>query len=259
MALKQKSLILYGLQITANNRSIDFQLTNAGPIRQATLNLGYYSLSSLLTEIGRALSAADNSVTYTVTADRTVAGGLQNRITIAASGSFFSLLFGSGPRAASALAPLIGFNSTDYTGALTYTGAASAGTSLVTSYIGYNYMPPELYQEVMGSRSISASGVKEAVVFQVQQFIGVEFKYEPKSAATSSWAAFLQWAIQQRVFDFTPEYDVPGTFYQVTLEKSQTNQNGLAYQMKEQLPQFPNYYTTGPLTFRVVMQSSQFL
>lgn len=258
MALQQRSLLLYGLEITPQNSSIDFQLASGGPVKLATLNIGYYSLSSLLIEIARAMSAADNSVIYTVTADRTISGGMQNRVTIAINGSYLKLLFGTGPRLASSISPLIGFNAADYSGSLSYTGSSSAGIPLVTTFAGYNYQPPELDQQVQGARSVSASGVKEAIVFQLMPFATVEFKYEPKAKCLSEWAPFFQWAVQQRGFDFTPEFDVPGTFYNVTLDKTPRDANGLAYQMKEMLPQFPNNYMTGALTLRVSVTNPTF-
>ena len=131
MALNSLSSFLYGFEVTPNNSSIDFQVVSLGPTLQATLTLGFYSLTGLLAEVSRALQAVDNTNTYTATADRTIAGGTQNRVTIASSGAFFRLLFASGPRTASTSAPLLGYTTTDKTGATSYTGQTSAGTYLI--------------------------------------------------------------------------------------------------------------------------------
>lgn len=251
MALTQKSMFLYGFQITANNRSIDFRAVNAETPRQATLKLGYYSLTSLMAEIKRALEEADAQRIYTVAANRTIAGGMENRVTIATSGTYLQLLFSSGVRAASSVAPLIGFNAADYSGATSYTGSASAGTVLIPRHVGYNFLPPDLFREVFGTVNVSASGAKEAIVFNIQKFWQVEFRYETYADAVAKWSPFLDWCISQRRIEFTPEIGSPNVFYEGTLDKSEGSSNGLGYKLTEMLPQHPGKFKTGILTFRV--------
>src|SRR5437868_3980949 len=112
MALKSRSLFLYGFQVTELNRSIDFKDTSGGPELSATLTIGFYSLTSLMAEIKRAMQAVSGAI-YTVTADRTYLSGTENRVTISTSGTYLSILFQTGTRAASSCASLIGFNGTD--------------------------------------------------------------------------------------------------------------------------------------------------
>lgn len=250
MALRAKSLFLYGFQITTLNRSIDFKTSAGGTEKNATLTLGYYSLTSLLTEIKRAMEAADPANTYTVTADRTISSGNENRVTIATSGSYLSLLFGSGSRAASSVATLIGFSASDQTGSTTYTGTSTAGTAVVSTLNGYNYLSTVHNKKVFGSLNISATGQKEAIVFQVQEFFQVQFKYEPEAKVASDWEGLMEWMIQQRPLDFTPEITSPNTYYECTLERTTYDGKGLGYQFKEMLPQFPFLYDTGIMTFR---------
>lgn len=253
MALTSRSSFLYGYQITENNRSIDFKasITDLTP-RLATLNLGFYSLTSLMTEITRSLKALDSVNTYTVTADRTIAGGTQNRITIYSSGTYFQLLFSSGPRAASSVATLLGFVPVDKTGFVTYSGNTSTGIQFSTKMPGYKYLGPEYNQKVFGNVNVSASGNKEAIVFNVQKFITVEYQYEPKALIEAYWISFLQWAIQQKRFEFIPEVTSPSVFYEVTMEKTGADGKALAFMLMEMLPQFPNLYKTGTLTMRKV-------
>lgn len=253
MALSSKSSFLYGYQITELNRSIDFKASVLDTsARLATLNLGFYSLTSLMTEIVRAISVLDTLNTYTVTANRTIAGGTQNRITISSSGSFFQLLFASGPRAASSVATLIGFVPIDKTGFTTYTGNSSTGIQFSTTYPAYTYLGPDYFQKVFGSVNISASGQKEAIVFNVQHFIQGEFRFEKKAQIEANWIPFMQWAIQQKRFEFIPEITSPSVFYEVTLEKTGADSKGLSFTMAEMLPNFPNVYKTGMLVFRKV-------
>jgi hypothetical protein len=256
MALKSQALINYGLSVTKYNRYLDFRIVGSGTILTAAINLGYYSLQSLGDAITNALAAADPTNTYTFTISRNLL--IENRITISTNGIHLELLFGSGPSVAAGIASTIGFLSMDYTGATTYTGANTAGIALLTQYAGYNYIPPDLYETVQGAKSVSASGIKESIVFQIQEFLELEFKYEPASKI-SQWNSFFQWAIQQREFEITPEYAIYNTVYRVTLEKTTQDSNGLGFKFKEMLPQFPDEYQTGVLTFRKIPTSSIYI
>jgi hypothetical protein len=261
LALSAQSLILYGYTIGVTNQNLDFVAVSGGPPLTAVIPFGTYSLTTLMSEIVASLSTADTTSgnIYTVTADRTVMGGTQNRVSITASnssGAFLSLLFSSGPNASTSIAPVIGFNATDRTGNTTYTGNFTTGTVLIPSYIGYNYADQNQQAKLQGAVNISASGLKESVVFNEQYFIDVEFKYEPKSNL-AAWVAFRDWAIRQSPFDFTPEVSSPTIFSPVTLEKSAYGEKGMGFLMKEMLPDFPNEYTTGPLNFRVVLDYNQ--
>lgn len=251
MALTSKSLFLYEFEINQLNSSLDFRATSGGIILQATLRYGFYSLGRLMIEIRRAMEATDPARIYSVTADRTLVGGTENRITIATNGAYLDLLFGSGPRAVSSVHSLIGFTGTDKTGALTYTGTSTAGTALVPDYIGYNYLGPEMIRNVFGALSITASGEKEAIVWAIQKFIQVEFKYETEARVVTEWMSFLTWAIQQRSFEFTPKISTPNTFYDVTLETTSADGKALGYKLDEMLPEFPFFYKTGMLKMRV--------
>lgn len=250
MALRHQSLFLYGFEITTTNRSLDFQSSYGGPTKLATLNLGYYTLTGLAYEIGRAMNAADPYNTYGVSIDRTADGGLGNRVTISTAGLFMNLLFGTGPRTSSSVASLIGFSATDQTGSLNYTGTSSAGFVLVPEYVGYSYLGPDFLRSVFGSLNISARGDKEAVVWQVQKFFQVEFRFEPEAKVISEWTPFMTWAIQQKGLEFTPDVSTPSVFYECTLEATDMDTKGLGYRMTEMLPDFPFNYRTGMMKFR---------
>lgn len=259
MALNSRSLFAYGLEVKANNASIDFRSVALETPRQATLRFGFYSLTALATEISRAMKAVDPTRDFTVTVDRTIGGGLQNRMTIQTSGGFLQLLFGTGPRNASTVAPLIGFNSADYTGNTTYTGSASAGTLFSPAMVGYNYLSPDFSQKNFGAVNISASGQKESITFQIQEFWQVQFKYIESSEWLTSWKPLLRWLIQQRLFEFTPQVSDPTTFYEGTLEQSSQDGKGLAFTGAEMLPSFPNLYDAGLMRFRKTIVASTFI
>lgn len=253
MALTSLSQMNYGIEITKFNRYIDFQTTFEGPQFSAALSVGYYSLTSIANEVVRAMTAADAANSFYCTVDRTYLSGSANRITIGCGTSgYLNLLFHSGTHTVNTAASVLGYSITDYTGSIYYQNASSIGTYLRPSLYGYNYVPFELNQEVQGSRSIAVSGIKEAIVFNIMKFGSIEFKFEPKSKI-AEWTAFMQWAIQQRPFEFTPEIASPSTYYEVTLDTSSRGSNGMGFRFSEQLPQFPNYYQTGKLEFRQVI------
>lgn len=252
MALVDKSLFLYNLSVDQNNSSIDFVNAPGGPTLQANVTFGFYSLTSLMQAIASAMNMADPLNIYTVTADRSFMGGTQNRVTISTSGTHLDLLFLSGPRTASTTAPLIGFAVVDQTGATSYTGTSTAGTTLITDLAGYNWQPPTLWHKNFGAVNVTVNGAKEALTFAIQIFMAVEYKYEPLSKMIAEWNPFMDWIIQQKPFDFTPEVVNFSTFYNVTLEKTAQDGKGLELMFKEMLPQFPFLFQTGQLTFRQV-------
>lgn len=258
MALNSLSLFNYGLEVTALNQNLDFKASSGGPTLTATLDLGFYSVNGIALAVAAAMNDVDTLNHYTATADFTIANGTQNRITIQTTGSYLSLLFSSGPNAATSCAELIGFNETDYTGSTHYTGSQSIGTILIPDYFGYNYLDDMNQAKLFGAVNISAAGTKEAITFNTQEFINVEYRYEPKSKLLQ-WKNFFLWAIQQRPFDYIPQISTPTVNYQLTLESTSYDSKGLGYSMKEMLPNFPNFYQTGPLQFRIVLNLAEFL
>lgn len=250
MALNAQSLFLYGYQVDEFNSSIDFQAVNAGPILTATLAFGSYTAGELCLAVAAAMKAVDPTRTYSVTIDRTVNSGTENRITILTSGTFLSLLWQTGPRNFTSACTLLGFNQVDNTGNTTYTGQNTTGTVLIPDWYAYSYLGPDFMRTIFGAKSITAGGIKEAIVWQVQRFFQAEFKHQPYAKVVSEWTDFMTWAIQQKPFDFTPEITSPTVFYPCTLEQTQADGNGMGYTMQEELPEMPFYYRTGILKFR---------
>jgi len=251
MALTGQSLFLYNFEVDDDNAAIDFRVVPAETPRQATLRFGFYSLSSLMIEIVRALTEVAPSNVFTATADRTIAGGTENLVTLGADTADFELLFGTGPRASVSVAELIGFTETDLTGAATYPGTTSAGTRLFPNLTGYNFLAPEFDRKVFGNVNISASGQKEAIVYNIQQFWQVSFRYIPESTWTSQWTPLFNWMIQQRLLEFTPNIASPNTVLESTLESTNADGKGLGFRGNEMLPGFPFQYETGLMRFRL--------
>lgn len=244
MAQTAKSLILYGFEVNASNNNISFDV-GAGTLT-GTLSYGFYSFDSLAVELLRVMTELAPAVIFTYSIDRTYVSGTEARITITASSVSFTINFNQ----PSSVGPTLGYNSAVYSGATSYTSATSPGSSILTEREVYTYLGPEFQKQVLGAVNISATGLKEAVVFQVMQFISFEVKFEPQAKVIAQWEDFWTWAIQQRVFEFTPSVADPNVVYQVTLEKTGADGKGLAYRMTEMLPEFPFYYRSGVITLR---------
>jgi hypothetical protein len=251
MALTARSLFLYGLEITDDNSSLDFRYPSGGTLYAATLRTGYYSLNGLWTEVVRAMVEVLPAFVGAFSINRTIALGTENRTTLTSASGTFDLMFGTGPRSTTSCAAILGFNAANYTGANNYTTAATAGTALITEREGYSYLGTDFIRRVQGQVNISASGEKEAVIFQVQRFWQTEFKFEPEAKVMTEWTPMMEWLIQQREFEFTPEISVPNTVYEGTLEKTDADSKGLGFELKEMLPDFPFYYRTGMMQFRL--------
>lgn len=257
MALIAKSLFTYGIEVTTLNNKLDFQIVALGPTLTATLNIGFYSPATLAAQVALQMQTVDSVNIYSVTVARNIMGGTQNRMTIATNGAYLSLLLATGTNFNISCYTLIGFNQSDYSGQVSYTGSQSLGSSLLPDFIGYSYLDDLNMAKLYGSVNISASGVKEATTFNSQFFLEVAFKYEMKSNLLS-WKNLFLWAIQQRTFDFTPEISSPTRYFSVTLDSTQFEPMGLGYQMNEMLPDFPNLYETGPLKFRIIPSTGAF-
>lgn len=252
MALKDKSLFLYGFEINNTNQNLPFKASSGGAALNAVIPASFYTLATLATAIAAALNATDTANVYTVTVDRTAGSNLQNRITIATNGAFLSLLFSTGTLAASSIRDVINFGHSDLTGSTSYQNSTTSGTAFKTGWYGKNYQIPSANLRSIGSVNVATDGTKENIWWSIQQFLSVEFQYEAQADVLVTWAPFLEWMSKGRPFDFTPEVGTPATFYSVTLDKSNTDPKGMGITMKEMLPDFPLLYTTGPMEMRLL-------
>lgn len=247
MALKSRSLFLYGLQVTTQNRYIDF-VADASSYK-ATLSLGFYSLRGLMNEIKRAMDAADLDNVYTVTADRTVNAGTENRITISTNGADLELLFNSGDNAGANAKDLLGFGDFDYTGDTSYVSVSTAGVALIPGNTGNNWIDPSANRKVMAVIHESASGETEALIYSTKQLFQVQFPWIMESDL-SEWIALMNWMTVKRPIDFTPEINTPNTFYESILESTALDSSGLGFSLVE-MPKGTGLYDSGLLKFRV--------
>jgi hypothetical protein len=243
MALRTRSLFLYGYTVTQYNGAIDFR--RGATTYRATVPTGYYSLTSLCAAISRAMVTVDSDIEYTCSALRLV---VENRVVFSADVSF-TLLFGTGARVSSSIASLIGFNAVDSGPSMSHYGSFTTGTKYMPDRVAYNYRGPSELVKQDGARVVSASGIKETIVFATQRFVEAHFKYNRDKA---SLERFLEWATLQKRFEITPEFDNPTVFFEVTLDKTANDQNGMAFELVEHVGDgMPNYWDTGMLRMRV--------
>jgi hypothetical protein len=252
MALRNPSLFTYGYTITATNQFLPFKDSSGMPY-VVTLPLGYYSAQSLANQIVLGMNDISPSDSYQVNIDWTVSSNTQNRFRIISDGTAFALDFLTGTSASDSVASTIGFGASDYVGLTAYTGPSDTGSKLFTEMTGYNYIPPTMYKTETSVQTISIRGDKETIVWSSQEFLQVEFKYEPEIKVETLWQDFMDWASKGRSFDFTPDYvSLPSIVYSVTFEKTSGASNGLGYKFQELLPSFPFLYTTGQIVMRVL-------
>lgn len=257
MALRKQSAFFYNFEINNTNFNIPFKVSLVGGLKNGVIPFGFYTLDQLATAIGVAMKQVDPPNTYTVTITRTSVGlVMSNRITIATSGIFLSLLFNTGATAATSIRTITSYGAVDYTGATSYMNAATSGTYLVTDWFGNNYTPPQTFLRNIGNVNVSTNGAKEGIKWSIQGFISVEYKYESEAKVLVNWRPLIFWFIEQKPFEFIPEVNLPTVFFNVTLEKSPEDGKGLAWSMKEMVPQFPFLYTTGNFTMRLIGDQS---
>lgn len=254
---KDIALFLYGFDVTAFNKYVNFKTSSMGAELTATLTVGNYTCTQFMAEIKRAMQAADPAHTYTVGLNRAVNSGLSNRMTISTSGTYLDILFLSGSNAANSIKILAGFDSANYTGSTSYTGSTNAGTILVPQFSTYDYNGPDNMVTNDGVKNVSATGIKETLVFAQMYFIQGQWKYITNfngNTQLTEWQNFMKYATRQLQFEFTPSiYEATDTFYQVTLESTSSDSNGMGYQFKQQQGEgLYRFYDTGILKFRVI-------
>lgn len=248
MALTTKSAFFYGLEVTALNYALDFQV--GATVYAATLRRGNYTATTLAAEIARAMSEADITHTYSATYGRNVLfGSIVSQFAITGS-SAFRFLFASGTRTAVNCAALLGWTVIDTAVSTNQLSNASFGETLEPDLIGYSYQPITSMRKIVGSLNVSASGIKESIIYSNQQFFQVEFKYEPEATALVYWADFFDYATRQNLIEFAEDKSVPAVTIDCTLESTEFDGKGMGYLMKEMLPDFPFFYRTGIMRFR---------
>lgn len=256
MSITTFSSFYYGYQITSSNLYLNFN--EGGSELTATLTVGDYTLTTLLSEVKSALDTVGAN-TYTVTADRD-----SRKITIASSGGTLSLLVTTGSASGTSAWSLLGFTS-DKTGATSYESDSASGSSYEPQFKLQSYVSKNIFKEKIRSTiNESASGRVEVISFGTRSFYEFSIDYitnivQPavgpiisNESGVSAAESFMQNVIEKRQVEFHPDKSDTSTFDTLILETTPESGDGTSYRLKERFGDLPFYYSTGILRWRVV-------
>lgn len=255
--LKDVACFLYGFDINQNNRYIPFKNVTGGPELTATLNVGNYTGTQMMAELKRAMEFADGVYKWDWTIDRTISSGTSNQVTVISTAPQPQILFMTGATAPNSPFALLGFTATDLTGSSQYTSPNHCGTILIPEFPTWDYLGPDNMVTNDGSKNVSASGIKETLVFAQMFFAQGQWQYISNfngRTQLTEWQSFMKYAIKQLQWEFTPSiYEDPEVFYQVTLESTPADSNGMGYKMNQMRGMgLYRFYDTGTLKFRLI-------
>lgn len=258
--LKSFSLFYYGFDVTTENIYLNFN-EGAGE-RTAIVPVGSYTMTDMANAIENALNTYAFSRVFTVTVNRTT-----RVFTISADGNF-SLLPVTGTQASESVLPSIGFT-TDRSGASSYAANLPAGFEFEPQFRLQNYVPIEHWTgAALATVNKAATGRIEVIKFGSESFMQASIPYITDIAQISQNEVlknnptgvqdavnFLIFAVTKAPLEFMPDIDDPSTFYEIILESTPDNKDGVGFKLMEMYDKaLPGYYDTGILKFRQVEQ-----
>lgn len=256
--LTEYSKFYFGFVVTDINYQLDFK-EGVGPELTAELNIGEYSLTDFVDELKRAFDDA-GALTYTVSVDR------DTRFITISAGSTFSLLVSSGSHLGNDGYPLMGFTTSDRTGASTYTGDSPAGSEYKPQFKLQSYISSDNWQQAADS-SINkmASGRVEIVKFGTEKFLQFQIKFitdidqgcigpiRNNPDGLEDIQEFMQFIVNRTPIEFMPDEGNTSLFQTLIFEASPDVQTGTGYKLKELYDQnLPGYFETAILKFRLI-------
>jgi hypothetical protein len=246
--------------VSTNNNLLNFKEPNvSGDELTATLNIGSYSMSQLITELARALNA-EGSETYTVTLDR------DTRIVTISSTDTLELLVSTGSNSGLSTYSLLGFTGADLTGSSSYDSDTAIGDTYEPQFPLQKFRGFETNKEgIRPSINEAADGTVEVITFGDRQFMEFEIKYTTDNfmakgapitnnpTGVADLTAFMDFLITKSNLEFMKDKTVRSTFNVMLLESTRQNRMGVGYQLKEKYSEgLQGYFDTGMLKFRKV-------
>lgn len=259
MSLQTRPVFYTVGDVNELNNQINFVEPNIAPTElTANISVGSYSMTELMNEIVLALNSAGDQ-TYTATFNR------DTRIVTISSSDTFELLFSSGTSTIQ-INDLIGFGSTDRTGASTYDGVTAMGDEYVPQFPVQNFIDfDDDVQNVQSNVNESASGIQEVVTFGQRKTMTMNitnitdrFKakgnfIENNSNAVQDARDFLSFAITKSNLEFMKDRSDRATFHKVLLESTTASRDGTGFRLRELVGQgLEGFYETGNLRFRLI-------
>lgn len=251
MSLNTRSKFYYGHYIDLTNNKLDFE---DSAVREATLNVGDYTLTEFAAEVARAMNEVSNE-TYSISVNRT------DRTLTISSTSNFSLLVTTGANNSTPWS-LLGFTA-NQTGGNSYTGTAS-GTEFIPQFFLQRYIDFEDDQQSVSSNvAESASGQIQTVSFGTNKFATMEIKYqtaitqvngaiENSTTGVTDLRNFMIYVTKKRKVEFMKDRGTPTSFNKCVLESTSSSSSGTGFRLKESLGSMPGYFSSGTLKFREV-------
>jgi hypothetical protein len=196
---------------------------------------------------------------YTVTLSRAT-----HLITISASDEF-ELPVINGPTAGNSVFGILGFTTTDRTGADSYTADTPIGFQYSPQFKLQSYVPKEHFTESADATvNKSADGRVEVVRFGLDEKIEMDIKFitdlvmddthiKNNPSGVSEALSFLRYITQKKRFEFVPDVEEPSTVIKVLLESFPGYSKGTGFKLKELIGQnLPDIYETGVFQLRAV-------
>jgi acylphosphatase len=253
-ALTTHSTFAYGWQITTTNRYIDF---NDGTTKTVALDIGSYTSIQLAQEIERQLDGA-SSLDFTVTFDR-----VAKKFTIAAN-STFSLLFLTGVNNSQSPYELLGYTQTDKTGSSSYLAESTSGIYYSTQFILQSYKDTSTNRRAIdGVVNKSANGTVEVIKFGNERMMECEFNFitnlqqeqgsiiRENLTGLEEFTQMMEWLTEKYPVEFMKDESVLTTYEAFILESTESDQNGLNYDLIELYDRGLSYYfRSGILKFK---------
>lgn len=257
MSLTTFSAFYYDHNVDSLQSSLDF--SEGGPELQASLNIGDYTLTELLTEVKQQMDNVGGQ-DYIVQVDR-----FTRIVTISAPGNF-ELLVDSGTRGDSSVFTLLGFTGSDRTGANSYTGNLPCGEAYFPQFILQDHIATANYREFIDPAvSISSAGEVEVVRFGDQRFLQCNIRFatdipqpgagpiENNPSGVADLRQFMEFITEKRKIEYMADRSNPETFEKLRLEATPEGDSGTSFRLKELYNQgAPGYFDTGVLRFRKV-------
>lgn len=257
MALGFFSKFYYGLVIDNENRFLN--ISEGGPELQVELEAGSYSFTDGAVMIQTAFNAV-GALGYTVTTNRA-----SRSIEISATGNWEALIQ-SGTLGANQAWTQIGFNQTvDLTGAATYEGSGPAVQEYNPQFWLQDYTPSTNKKRASEATvRKTATGAVEVVTFGTERFMKCSIKYATDKVTddkvirynptgVADFRSFMEFCITKAKLEFMEDALQPNNFETMILEKTEQDQNGVEFEMREMVSQnLPDFYEITGLTFRVI-------
>jgi hypothetical protein len=254
------SVFYYGIQITADNRYINFK-EGAGAEKLAVLPIGTYSHTKLSEIVAAALNLA-SALTWSVSISR-----VTRLMTINSSGTA-SLLWLTGTSVDKSAHTLLGYPQIDLNNLTTFVGALGVGKEYKPQYLLQDYKNKTEVQKLINA-TVNKSASKNVVSVQhfgVEQFYKFNIKYitnrdvrgsdaflKNNQSAVEEAKNFLQWITQKYLVEFMPDEDVRTVFDRMYLDTAAADSDGVGYELTEYTNlDLPEVFETGLLTFTVI-------